>query len=126
MTGWTLLDETDGPASPPRSNGELVFAVPWESRAFGVAIALSQGEHCDWEDFRGRLIAEIDAWQRDHVGDDGADWSYYERWLAALERLVLEAGMLSADEIGARAAHLEHEDAHDHDGHDDHHHHHHH
>ena len=32
----------DGPAAPPRSNGELVFAEPWESRAFGVAVALAR------------------------------------------------------------------------------------
>jgi hypothetical protein len=34
----TLLQlEIEGPAAPPRSNGELVFAAPWESRAFGLA-----------------------------------------------------------------------------------------
>ncbi|MFD9651474.1 hypothetical protein [Streptomyces mirabilis] len=26
--------DIEGPAAPPRSNGELVFAEPWESRAF--------------------------------------------------------------------------------------------
>ena len=30
------------PAAPPRRNGELVFEVPWESRAFGVALALCE------------------------------------------------------------------------------------
>ena len=28
--------DVDGPAAPPRSNGELVFAEPWEGRAFGL------------------------------------------------------------------------------------------
>ena len=30
-----LLDPA-GPAAPPRDNGELVFAAPWEGQAFGV------------------------------------------------------------------------------------------
>ncbi|MFF3919955.1 hypothetical protein ACFYZB_42375 [Streptomyces sp. NPDC001852] len=29
--------DTEGPAAPPRSNGELLFAEPWESRACGMA-----------------------------------------------------------------------------------------
>ena len=32
--------DIEGPAAPPRSNGELVFAEPWESRAFGMAVTL--------------------------------------------------------------------------------------
>ena len=51
-----------GPASPPRSNGELVFAEPWESRAFGLALALHDGGAFEWEDFRQELIATIAAW----------------------------------------------------------------
>jgi hypothetical protein len=35
-----LLDSV-GPATPPRDNGELVFAAPWESQAFGLALALT-------------------------------------------------------------------------------------
>ena len=35
--------DIEGPAAPPRSNGELVFAAPWESRAFGLAMALHDG-----------------------------------------------------------------------------------
>ena len=31
-----------GAAAPPRSNGELVFEAPWESRSFGMAVALSE------------------------------------------------------------------------------------
>jgi nitrile hydratase accessory protein len=115
-----LLSEAQGLAAPPRSNGELVFGAPWESRAFGVAIALSESRTCDWEQFRSRLIAEIGTWEHEHAGQTEARWSYYERWLAALERLLLDAGLLSQDEIDSRAALLEHRDAHDHDHDHDH------
>ena len=107
-----LAAEADGRAAPPRSNGELVFGVPWESRAFGVAVALSEGHTLAWEQFRSRLIEEIAAWER---GRSGERWSYYERWLDALEGLVLDEGLLSADELEARAALLAHLDAHDHE-----------
>jgi nitrile hydratase accessory protein len=112
-----LVADADGPAAPPRSNGELVFEAPWESRAFGVAVALSEGRALEWEQFRQALIAEIGSWEREHAGDAEARWSYYERWLASLERLLLEDGILAKDEIERRVAHLEHLDAHERDHH---------
>ena len=45
----------------PRSNGELVFSAPWESRAFGMAVALHEQGAYDWDAFRDRLVAEIGA-----------------------------------------------------------------
>jgi len=87
----------------PRANGELVFAEPWEARAFGVAVALCGERGLDWEEFRGRLIAEIDGWERANgVESDG--WSYYERWLAALESLLEARGVAADEEIDARMA----------------------
>lgn len=110
--------DASGPAALPRRNGELVFEAPWESRAFGVAVALTGDQSFEWEEFRQRLIGEIGVWERDPAR---SEWSYYERWLAALERLLLEQGVLSAGELEARmslieqAALHEHEHEHDHD-----------
>jgi nitrile hydratase accessory protein len=95
-----------GEGAPPRSNGELVFSAPWESRAFGVAIALHESGALDYEQFRTALIAEIGA------TDDGA---YYERWQTALERVLVSHGLVSEAELDARAAALAHEWAHDHE-----------
>jgi nitrile hydratase accessory protein len=98
----------------PRSNGELVFEEPWQARAFGVAVGLVQEQGLDWEEFRRRLIDEIGTWEREH-GDDSTDgYNYYEHWLAALERLVLETGMVSAEEIEAEVLHVLAADDHDH------------
>jgi nitrile hydratase accessory protein len=96
-----LLDSS-GPAAPPRDNGELVFAAPWESRAFGVALALHDAGRIGWEDFRQALIAEIGAWEAAHPSRDG--WSYYECWLRSLERVVSGQGLVGADDLRARAA----------------------
>ena len=34
--------DREGPASPPRRNGELAFAAPWERQLFGVTMALHE------------------------------------------------------------------------------------
>jgi nitrile hydratase accessory protein len=98
----------EGDTALPRSNGELVFEAPWESRAFGVAVALSDHDTFEWERFRQELIGEIGAW-------DGEHWSYYERWLAALEHVLLADGVLEEAEIEARMGEIEEHDHHEHD-----------
>jgi nitrile hydratase accessory protein len=129
--------DVEGPGAPPRSNGELVFSAPWESRAFGLAMALADQGVFEWETFRQALIAQIAAFETAHP--DGEGWSYYACWLAALESVltdgvltdgvltdgVLTDGVLSADDVRARVDELAARPAgHDHaDGHGDHHHH---
>jgi nitrile hydratase accessory protein len=93
------------PDSPPRANGELLFSRPWEGRAFGIAIALSKKGHYEWEQFRQQLIDSIAEWEATHCKDD-ADWDYYQRWLLALERLVLESDLLDRGELERRTAQL--------------------
>jgi nitrile hydratase accessory protein len=94
-----LLDAS-GPAAPPRDNGQLVFAAPWESQAFGLALALQEAGQIDWEDFRRHLIAEIGRWEAGHGAGD--DWSYYGCWLGALERTLSERGVVRGDDLQAR------------------------
>jgi nitrile hydratase accessory protein len=110
----TYLLDSSGPAAPPRDNGELVFAAPWESQAFGVALALHDAGRMDWEEFRQALIAEIGAWEAAHPSGDG--WSYYECWLRSLERMISGQGLVGAGDLRARAALLAARPAgHDHD-----------
>lgn len=109
------VDAMSGAEALPRSNGELVFAEPWQARAFGVALSLVQAQGLDWEAFRSRLIAEIGAWEREHRDGQGDAYEYYERWLAALERLVLERGLVSESELEAAVRALAgHDHGHDH------------
>jgi nitrile hydratase accessory protein len=104
----------DGPAAPPRSNGELVFAAPWESRAFGMAVSLHDSGAFAWPDFQAALIARIGAWESAHP--DGAGWNYYEHWLGALEDVLASGGTVSASETAARAEQLAgRRPGHDHD-----------
>ncbi len=98
-----LVADMSGAAALPRKNGELVFETPWESQAFGMAIALSDRGHYDWEEFRQRLISEIGGWERSDE-DERAVWNYYRHWLASFEALVKERGLLSEEEINERAS----------------------
>jgi nitrile hydratase accessory protein len=98
------LIDIDGPAAPPRSNGELIFAEPWESKAFGLALALHAGGLFPWEQFRQQLISVIRAWEAEHDPDDR--WSYYGCWLTALEQVVVRQGLLDPSELEDRAAML--------------------
>jgi len=108
----TLLDlDVEGPAAPPRSNGELVFAAPWESRVFGLAMALHDGGLFEWEAFRRQLIAAV-------ARAEGAagDFSYYRCWLEALQTLLASEGLVDPVAVEERAGVLACRPAgHDHD-----------
>jgi nitrile hydratase accessory protein len=93
----TVELDIEGPAAPPRSNGELVFAEPWEGRAFGLTMALVDAGTLEYESFRTALIERIGA-----AGSDA--FSYYRCWLQALEQVVEGEGLVSPDDLGARAA----------------------
>jgi nitrile hydratase accessory protein len=93
-----------GPAAPPRRNGELAFAAPWESRLFGLTLALCEAGHFEWEEFRRLLIEEIGAF--DAAARAPETWSYYACWQAAFERLLAAKGVCAPAELEARARSL--------------------
>ena len=101
------------PAAPPRANGELVFTEPWESRAFGVAVALHDAGVVDFEEFRVRLIGEIGEWEGSHPPEDNG-YRYYERWLTALERTLLAERIVDPASLEAAREAIAHDWEHDH------------
>jgi nitrile hydratase accessory protein len=119
----TLDLDIDGPAAPPRSNGELVFAEPWEGRAFGLTMALVHDGTISYETFRTALIRRIAAWEA--APPAGECFSYYRCWLQALEQVLTEAGLVRTDQVAERSASFarrpaghDHRHDHDHSGHD--------
>lgn len=101
----TRLDELD----LPRQNGELLFTAPWEARAFGLAVALSERGIYAWGEFSRELAAQIAAGE-----EQGETEGYYERWLESLEHLALEKGLVQPEELAARMAQLAAQDDHSH------------
>jgi nitrile hydratase len=76
-----------------REDEEPVFHEAWEGRVFAMTLALSLR--------RGpRLRSTIE--NMDPI--DYLTSSYYERWLAVLETAAMEAGMVTREELAARAA----------------------
>jgi nitrile hydratase accessory protein len=70
----------------------MVFDAPWESRAFGMAAVMQEQGRWTWEEFGVRL----GEWPSERA-------TYYERWVAALEELLIEQGILTDEEIDVRA-----------------------
>jgi nitrile hydratase accessory protein len=91
----------DGPAAPPRANGELVFTAPWESRLFGMTMALIERGAFSWSDFQPELVAAIRAWEAKAASSE--PYSYYERWQEALERVAARTAICSTADLESRA-----------------------
>ena len=72
---------------------EPVFHAPWERRAF--ALTLAMGAPGGWNIDQGRAARESL-----HPAEYLAK-SYYEIWIAGLEKLMAERGLVGSDEIEA-------------------------
>jgi nitrile hydratase accessory protein len=95
----------DGPLSPPRRNGEIVFDTLWQSRLFGMTMVLYESGAFRWDEFRQRLIAAIAAWEGQHHPDP-TGYRYWDCWLVAFEELVAAKGLCPAGALSARVAAL--------------------
>jgi len=100
MTEPEQLLDTDGPAAPPRKNGELIFGAPWESRLFGLTVSLHRAGLFSWDEFRQRLIEAIQAWGE--RPEPRGTWSYYECWQVAFENLLDAKGLCSSGDVRQR------------------------
>jgi nitrile hydratase accessory protein len=89
--------DLDGPAAPPRRNGELVFAEPWESRVFGLTMSLHQAGTFSWDEFRSRLIEEI---RRGEAVPGGTP--YWQSWQRAFESVLEAKGVCAAADVERR------------------------
>jgi nitrile hydratase accessory protein len=107
--------DVEGMTAPPRANGELVFTAPWESRAFGLIVALYDAGGFPWEAFQRELIRSISRWEAGH--DPGEPYSYWACWLDATERLLADLDVVAPEALDERADALAHRapgDDHDH------------
>lgn len=83
----------------PTGIDEAVFSEPWKAEAFAMVVALHERGVFSWAEWAERLSVEV---KRPEAAADGSD--YYERWVAALERLLAEKGLVGHDEVDAVAA----------------------
>ena len=80
-----------GPVAPEAD--EPLFHEPWEARA--LALTLAAGA---W----GRWSLDATRHQRELIpGPDYLRMSYYEKWIAGLEALMLRTGLVTAEELAS-------------------------
>ncbi|MCP3466542.1 nitrile hydratase subunit beta [Bradyrhizobium sp. CCGUVB23] len=80
-----------GPVRPEPN--EPVFHAEWERRAFALTLAMATV---------GRWNIDMSRFARENrPPEDYLSKSYYEIWLAGIERLMGERGLVAADEIAA-------------------------
>jgi nitrile hydratase subunit beta len=84
-------DDVAGPV--PGIDDEARFHEAWEARVFAVARAASSRGLFTTDDLR-HAVERIDASVHHRL-------TYFERWLAALERLMVEQGFLTEEEVAA-------------------------
>ena len=87
-------------ANIPVEGDGPVFKEPWEAQAFAMAVKLHEGGVFTWPEWAATLSAEIEAAQRE--GDPDLGDTYYQHWLRALERLVVEKTDLTLEQLSAR------------------------
>lgn len=80
-----------GPINPEPEGEEPVFHAAWEKRVFGLSLGV--GALGKWNIDMGRHARE-----RQHPVDY-LRHTYYENWLAALEKLLVETGLVTAEEL---------------------------
>src|SRR5215469_9158742 len=109
----------------PRDKEGPVFAEAWQAQAFAMTIELSRRGTFTWSEWASALAEENQLAQQ--RGDPDPGDTYYDNWLAALEKVVAAKGLLALSDLLRRKAEwahaVEHTDfgkpielhAHDHD-----------
>jgi nitrile hydratase accessory protein len=81
----------------PRDDVGPVFRAPWEAQAFAMALTLHERGLFTWTEWAATLADQIKRAQA--AGDPDTGETYYQHWLATLERLVAEKGVTTADTL---------------------------
>ena len=92
------MSELD-PMSFPQGTDEPVFAEPWEAEVFALAVKLHDRGVFTWSEWAEALGKAL---------RESPERSYYESWLAALEALVEQKGLMTHDERHVRIEEWDH------------------
>jgi len=80
-----------GPINPEPEDQEPVFHTAWEKRVFGLTLAAG---------FPGKWNIDMSRHARERQHPiDYLRHTYYENWLAGLEKLLVEAGLVNPEEL---------------------------
>lgn len=107
----------------PKDEEGVVFAAPWEAKAFALVVHLYQQGRFEWQEWVDALSGEVAA-DRERTPHR----PYYELWLSAAEKLIDGKGLVPATSLATArdallaaqqsAAHHDHDHDHHHHDHD--------
>ena len=100
--GHLSQEPVDGLPSQPRDEHGPVFREPWEAQAFAMTLKLHEGGYFTWPEWAAALAAEIAAAETRGEADLGD--TYYQHWLAALEKIVAVKGLIPGTDLQSRRA----------------------
>lgn len=84
----------------PQDDSGPVFDEPWQAQAFAMTLKLYEEGQFTWSEWAEQLGAEI---ARKTASSGQADnESYYQCWLAALEKIALKKKLVASDQLGLR------------------------
>jgi nitrile hydratase accessory protein len=75
-----------------RNDDGPIFRAPWEAEAFALAVSLKESGLFTWTEWAATLGDEIKKAQA--AGDPETGETYYQHWLATLERILAEKGVV--------------------------------
>ena len=84
------------PQFPQDASGP-VFEEPWQAKAFAMTVKLHEQGLFGWDEWAATLSEEIKNAQS--AGDPDLGDTYYDHWLRALERLVLDKGVTNRNAL---------------------------
>jgi nitrile hydratase accessory protein len=91
------LEATHAVRSIPRDAEGPVFREPWEAHAFAMALALHARGLFTWNEWAAALAEEIKRAQAS--GDPDTGETYYQHWLATLEKLIAAKGVATTETL---------------------------
>ncbi len=94
----------------PHDEEGPVFDEPWQAQAFALTVKLNEAGHFSWPEWADIFGAEIATATKEGRGCGNED--YFMCWLAALEKIVAEKGILSTDQLLTRKEEWRHANEH--------------
>jgi nitrile hydratase accessory protein len=80
---------------------DVRFAEPWEAKAFAIILNLSAAGHFTWAEWVETFSTEVAA-ATAAAAAGGSAPTYYEQWLAAAEKILIQKGLTSRDQLLAK------------------------
>src|SRR5260370_41070546 len=88
-------------AVPVCVDTNIKFAEPWEARAFAIIVTLAQSGYFKWSEWVECFSREVAAATAVEAAG-GSPKTYYEQWLDAAERLMVDKGVTSKEQLLAK------------------------